>query len=71
MWSSGTLPGLLLKVLCLYARFATADLVTDGGEEVGIVRVETCVQNSFDGRAGAFCLHDGGGVEWVTGRRVR
>ena len=30
-----------------------AGLVTDGGEEVGIVQVEPCV------RTGALCLHDG------------
>ena len=32
-----------------------ADLVTDGGEEVGIVPVEPCVLDRFRGRAGAFC----------------
>ena len=36
-------------------------LVTDGGEEVGIVRVEPCI------RAAASCLHDGVGVDWVRG----
>ena len=47
-----------------------AGLVTDGGEEVGIVRVEPCV------RACASCLHDGIEVDWVSrpvgsGKRVR
>ena len=51
-----------------------ADLVIDGAEEVGIVRVEPCVPNCVGGRA--LCLHDGVGVEWVTGsggcgKRVR
>ena len=38
-----------------------ASLITDGGEEVGIVRVEPCVH------AGAPCLHDVIGVDWVRG----
>ena len=47
-----------------------ASLVTDGGEEVGMVRVEPCV------RASAPCLHGGIGVDWVRGpgggaKRVR
>ena len=47
-----------------------AGLVTDGGEEVGIVQVEPGV------RACASCLHDCIGVDWVSGpggggKRVR
>ena len=38
-----------------------ARLVTDDGEELGMVRVEPCV------RAGTSCLHDGIGVDWVRG----
>ena len=52
------------------------DLVTDGGEEVGIVRVEQCDQDCLDDRAGAYCLHYSFGVDWVSGpggsgKRVR
>ena len=47
-----------------------AGLVTDGGGEAGILRVEPCVDASVP------CLHDGIGVDWVRvpgggGKRVR
>ena len=44
-----------------------ADLVTSGCEEVGIVRVELCVQDRVGRSNGAFCLHDGIGVDWFSG----
>ena len=38
--------------------------------EVGTVRDEPCVQDSLGGRAGAYCLHDCVGVDWVSGPGV-
>ena len=44
-------------------------LSLNGGEEVGIVRVEPCVLDRLDDRAGASCLHDSVAVDWVGGPR--
>ena len=49
----------------LHPSGGAADLVIDGGEEVGIVLVEPCVQDRVGGLACVFSLHDG--VEWVSG----
>ena len=43
------------------------DLVTEGVEEVGVVRFAPCIEVGLDDRAGANPLRDGAGIDWAVG----